>query len=168
MAQRALSRDADFARFWLYISGDPARGPYKNYSLRSVGDLGQTNVEVRAHTSEETIPTPAPFATTDEMADFFVRRNEIYFRASAPRANSVGVVPTETVVSQSGVGFQTGEIVSARQTLWAELGIVSPEAQLRPFSVLLYGQMQVTSRPPRFAKLATPPAPPAEASNEAT
>lgn len=161
LAQRALSRDADFARFSVYISGNPARGPYQTYSLRAVGDLGQTNLEVRARPAEETTRTvPAPFASVSEMADFFVGRNETYFRASAPRATSVGVVPTETVVSEtsgeSGHGFQTGEIVSSRQTLWSELGIVSPDAQLRPFSVLLYGQWQVTTRPPRFAKFPAP------------
>ena len=157
IAQRALSRDADFARFWVYISGDPVRGPVKNYSLRSVGDLGQTNVEVRAQPPAEETLTPTPFASLEEMTDFFVRRNEIYFRASAPRAISLGVVPTETVVSETGSPLQTGEIVSSRQTLWAELGIVSPDAQLKPFSVLLFGQWQITSRPPRFAKFPAPP-----------
>ncbi len=153
--QRALSRDADFARFWVYINGNPARaGAYESYSLRAVGDLGQVNLEVRAHQEGETAPLAFPFKSVGEMAEFFVQRDETYFRASAPRATSIGVASTTVDVGTGEDAVpQTGQLVSARQTLWAELGIVSAPAQNEPTSVLLYKAWQVTTRPPRFAKL---------------
>ena len=164
IAQRALSRDADFARVWLYIGGNPAGKTVENYSLRMVGDLGQVNFEVRAAPAEskpsesgEPAKAPAPFASLAEMADFFVRREETYFRASAPNAQSVGMVPSET--DDNAVLPQTGAIVSARQTLFSDLGIVSAEAQANPFSALLFKKWQVTSRAPRFAKFAGVPVP---------
>ena len=162
IAQRALSRDADFARVWLYIGGNPAVGVTQNYNLRMVGDLGQVNLEVRAAEtkSDGDAKAPAPFASQNEMADFFVRRKETYFRASAPKASSVGVVPTETEWdADADPLFQTGALVSARQTLFSELGIVSAEAQANPFSVLLFKKWLATSRAPRFAKLPGAPLP---------
>ena len=165
IAQRALSRDADFARVWLYIGGNPAGKTVENYSLRMVGDLGQVNLEVRAMPAEskpsesgEPAKAPAPFASLAEMTDFFTARKEIFFRASAPNAQSIGIVPSETDFDKT-VLPQTGAIVSARQTLFSDLGIVSAEAQTNPFSVLLFKKWQVTSRAPRFAKLAGVPAP---------
>jgi hypothetical protein len=145
--QRSAARDADYGRFSVYIDGDPARGTYKSYSIRAVGDLGKTAVEVKALAETPEAP-PAPFGKFEEMIAFLTDRSENYFRASAPKAG-IGLLP----IQQGAItAVSYGEMVSAKQSIWTEMGIVSAEAQMMPLNILLAPSVPFTSYPPRYAR----------------
>ena len=147
LAQRALNRDTDFARFSVYIGGDPARASYERYTIRAVSDEGQTQFDLRA-AKETTVP--APFGTLAEATAFFTDRPDTYFRAAAPRA---------------GIGVQTwrygflpeawsGELTAARVSQWTAppLSLLMPDALLKPYLTLLFPAVTVTAGVPRYAR----------------
>lgn len=146
--QRSATRDADYARFSLHIDGDPARGTYRSYTVRCVGDLGQANLEVRALPETPETP-PAPFGKWADMVDFLTDRPENYFRASTPKTG-IGLLPVE----QGRITEpRHAEVVSAKQTLWTETNILSSEELLKPLSVLMVAAVPLSSYPPRYARL---------------
>lgn len=146
-AQRALSRDADFARFSLYIAGDPARASYDTYTIRAQGDLGQTQIDLRAIPAPET--TPFPFTTVEEMTAFLVDRPENYFRASAPKTG-IGLLPQVYGALPQPTFAET--VAPPRLSLLTTLRLLSPEDIGQPFAVLLFPAVNVTSFAPRFAR----------------
>ncbi|MBC8104151.1 MAG: DUF2071 domain-containing protein [Cytophagales bacterium] len=151
-AQRVIARESDFARFFVYINGDPARETYTNYHLRAVGDRGQTSVEVRFAAegeTDKTPPIPAPFAKFEDMTLFLTQREESYFAASAPK-NGIGRSP----VRHEMLTPRLGTLGAARASLFTDLRLLTPDDLLRPIAVLLQPSFTLTTYPPRLAKFA--------------
>jgi hypothetical protein len=148
-AQRALSRDAGFARFALYIAGDPARGAYSRYTLRAQGDQGQTQVEARAIDPV----VPSPFTTAEALTTFLIDRPDNYFRASAPKSG-IGLLPQQYGAPAAATFAEL--VAPPRLSLWSTLGLGSPEELQTPYVTLLIPSVTVTSLPPRFARLGNP------------
>jgi hypothetical protein len=150
-AQRAISRDADFARFNIYIAGDPARASYETYALRAQGDVGKTQVEGRALPAP--VALPFPFGSLGELSTFLVDRPDNYFRASAPKAG-IGVLTQEygpLTKPFSPVAIELTE--TPRLTLWTGLDLFPASDPPAPYAALVFPSVTVTSFPPRFAKL---------------
>ena len=150
-AQRAISRDADFARFNIYIAGDPARATYDSYGLRAQGDVGKTQIEARALPGP--IAMPFPFGSVDELATFLVDRPDNYFRASAPKSG-IGLLTQEygpLTKPSPPVALELTE--TARLTLWTGLDLFPATDPPAPYAALVFPSVTVMSRPPRFAKL---------------
>jgi Uncharacterized conserved protein (COG2071). len=158
LTQRALARNADYARFGVHINGDPVRGQFDTYSLRVSGDLGKTEVEVsgRVAATEEgeeaaALPVPAeaapPFGSFDDMASFLTRREEWYYAAALPK-HGVGLTPVE----HAPLTPTPGRLVSAKLTPWSTLELLTPEEQQAPLSVLVEPAVNLTLYPPRLLK----------------
>lgn len=153
-AQRVVAREVDYARFFVHINGDPARNTYTNYSLRSVGDRGQTGLEVTFADSDsdaaEPSPAPfvpAPFATFEDMVLFLTQREETYFAASAPKTG-IGLSP----VRHEPLQPQVGVLKSARASLFTGSNLLTPDDLLKPVAVLLQPSFTLTTYPPRLAR----------------
>lgn len=157
-AQRAIAREADYARFFVHITGDPVQGTYEQYTMRAVGERGQTALDVRA-LLPESAAVPSPFARFEEMALFLTQREEGYFAASAP-PHRTGLLPVEHPPMQP----VPGELVAARMTLWTELGLLAPDELLKPISVLIQPSVVFTGYPPRLTRL--PPPRPSEGASQ--
>jgi hypothetical protein len=147
ITQRALHREADYARMSLFIDGNPARGIYKAFTIRASGDTGKTELDVRAF-PEPPSPLPAPFGRIEDMVAFLTQREEVYFRASAPK-NRVRRMPVV-----SGPFAPTyGEVTYARLTPWLDAGLLTAEELTHPLSVLIQPALPLVTRTPHFAKL---------------
>lgn len=149
---RVLAREADFARFTVYITGDPAREQYLGYSLRAVGDRGQTSIEItfpEADTAAAPAAAPAPFARFEDMTQFLTQREEEYFAASVPK-DAVGMAPLhhEPLTPRAN-----GVLQSARASLFTDLGLLTPDEVLKPLAVLLQPAFALTAYPPRLVRL---------------
>ncbi len=150
LAQRVLQKDADFARATVHIAGDPVRGSFNGYQLRTVADRGTTEWDLCP--SDNPALIPVPFATLDDMSQFLLRREAIYFTPSAGAEGWVGgapiafpaVIPTPTLV----------KLVSARLTPWRELAVLSVEEAGAPHSVLYLPALTLSAYPPRPVKVA--------------
>lgn len=157
LTQRAVGREADFARFSLYIDGDPARGTYRSYSVRAVGDTGITDLKVRI--LPDAPPPPIPFGKTEDMVAFLTGREENYYRASVPK-DAVGLLPTR----QGPLSPVWGELTSARLTALTDpkarqgLDILTAAELTNPLAVFVQPALTLYSYPPRLAKLAVPSA----------
>jgi hypothetical protein len=147
VAQRALHRSADFARMSLFIDGNPARAQYRSYTVRASGDLGKTELDVRVLPEAPT--PPVPFARAADMVSFLADRDEIFFRASAPKDRV-----RRMVVDSGAFAPLFGEVTYARMTPWVEFGLLSPDDQTNPLAVLIQPALPVVAHTPRFAKLA--------------
>lgn len=147
--QRVVAREVDYARFFVHINGDPARNTYSSYNLRSVGDRGQTSVEVTFTESEATeeYSVPAPFAKFEDMALFLTQREEDYFAASAPKTG-IGLTPVHHEVLQPRMGV----LKTARASLFTDLKLLTSDDLLRPVAVLLQPSLTLTTYPPRLAR----------------
>lgn len=149
-AQRAVNRNAEFARFSVYIAGDPARATYQRYSVRAVADQAQAQLDVRLPSTTDEGTPPLPFATLTEAAAFLVDRPDTYFRASAPRTG-IGLQPWRYGPLPDPL---VGEVTAARNTLWTglPLALLTPEDLLKPYATLLFPSVLVTSGAPRYAR----------------
>jgi hypothetical protein len=146
--KRALDNYADYARFSFFIDGDPARSAYRKYSLRAVGDLGKTEIEVRA-LSEPPTP-PIPFGSLTDMVGFLTLREDHF--ADAPLLKH-----RYTLFAQSHDPLTPiyGEVNSAKLTPFLLAGILKPEELGRPLCVLLQPALTIFSRPPRLVSFRT-------------
>jgi len=144
--KRAIAREADYARFTFFIDGDPARNANHRYHIRAVGDLGQTNLEVKA--LPEPPPVPAPFGKAEDMVTFLTQREENYFKASVPK-NAIGLSPTR----HDPLSPAYGELAAARLTPWTELKLLTPDELLHPLAVYLQAALTVYAYPPRLVRL---------------
>ena len=152
-AQRALSRDADFARFSVYIAGDPARATYTGYTLRATGDQGQTQIDARVAAAPEDgspVAIPAPFASSEEAAAYFVDRPDNYFRASAPKAG-IGLLPIHYGALPAPTFAELK--VPPRLSLWTSLKLLTPDELQKPHSLMIFPAIDTTSFTPQFARL---------------
>ena len=150
LAQRGISRDADFARFDIYIAGDPARATYDGYKLRAQGDVGRTQIDARALPTLN--PMPFPFGSMGELASFLVDRPDNYFRASFPKTG-IGVVTQDygpLIAPFPPVALELTE--APRLTLWTGLDLLPANDPPKPYAALVFPSVTVTSHPPRFAK----------------
>ncbi len=143
-AQRAIAREADFARFFVHVAGDPARASYDAYTVRVVGERGQTNLDVRAAAPDA--PLPVPFGSFADMAHFLTQREEGYYAASAPK-NATGLLPVE----HAPMTPVRAELAApAKLTLWTDLGILKPDELAEPLAVLIQPSVVFTAFPPRL------------------
>jgi hypothetical protein len=147
--QRVVAREVDYARFFVHINGDPARNTYSSYNLRSVGDRGQTLVEVNFPEGEEAeaAPIPAPFAKFEDMTLFLTQREESYFAASTPKTG-IGLIPA----SYEPLQLRTGILKTARASLFTDNRLLTPDDLLHPTAVLLQPSFTLTTYPPRLAR----------------
>jgi hypothetical protein len=145
ITQRALNREADYARMSLYIDGNPARGTYRTYTIRAAGDTGKT--ELDAQVLLEAPAPPVPFGSREDMVAFLTARDEIYFRAAAPKER-VSVFPLQ----MGAFAPVYGELIYARLTPWTDSGLLTAEEQAKPLSVLIQSAVPLISRPPRLTK----------------
>lgn len=150
LAQRALQKEADFARATVHISGDPVRGTFNGYQLRTVADRGTTEWEIA--TAEDPEAIPAPFGKADDMTRFLVRREATYFALSTGPKGWTGYAPVALPAALPVPII--ARLVSARLTPWRELGVLSVEAANVPQSVLYIPTLTVTAYPPRPTKIA--------------
>ena len=149
LAQRALQKDADFARASVHISGDPVQGTFNGYQLRTVADRGTTEWELVPSESPETLPIP--FGKKDDMTRFLVRREAIYFAPSAAPKGWQGYAP---IAFSGELPVPTlARLVSARLTPWRELGVLSVDEANTPHSVLYLPTLIVSAYPPRPVKM---------------
>jgi uncharacterized protein YqjF (DUF2071 family) len=148
-AQRVVTREVDYGRFFVHINGDPARNTYSSYSLRAVGDRGQTSVEVSFTDGDQddAVPLPAPFAKFEDMALFLTQRDESYFAASTPKTG-IGLIPSAHDPFQPRVGV----LKSARASLFTDTKLLTPDDLLQPTAVLLQPSFTLTTYPPRLAR----------------
>jgi hypothetical protein len=158
ITQRALHRSADYARMTLFIDGNPARAQYRSYTVRASGDLGKTELDVNVLPDAPT--PPAPFSSTTDMVSFLADRDEIYFRASAPKDRV-----RRMVVDSGAYAPLFGEVTYARLTTWTELGLLASDDLMRPLAVVIQPALPVVARTPRLAKLVRPAAPTTPSAN---
>ncbi len=148
LAQRALQKEADFARTSVHISGDPVRGSFNGYQLRTVADRGTTEWEIATAADPDAVP--APFGNRDDMTRFLLRREATYFALSTGPKGWTGYAPVALPVELPAPTI--ARLVSARLTPWRELGVLSVEAANTPQSVLYLPALTVTAYPPRPVK----------------
>lgn len=144
IAQRAIAREVDHARFTVHIEGNPLAGSYAVYTMRAVGERGQTALDARGLPAPP--PLPAPFTRWDDMTFFLTQREEGYYAASM---GGVGLLPVE----HKRMEPVPAELVAARLTLWTDLGLLAPEDLLHPIAVLIQPSIVFTSFPPRRVDL---------------
>jgi uncharacterized protein YqjF (DUF2071 family) len=150
-ARRVIAREAEWARFSVYINGDPVRGDYRAYDLRAVGERGKTELKV-VPAGGETPTTPRPFGRWEDMVDFLTRREEVLFAASTSKKTTV-LTPTAYACPLSPAA---GVVESARVTLWDELKLIPYDEQAGALVALLQPSVQQTSLPPRPIRLTGP------------
>ena len=148
LAQRALHKNADFARASVHISGDPVRGVFDGYQLRTTADRGTTEWELVA---ADTDVVPAPFGTLADMTRFLMRRESVYFAPSAAPSGWQGHAPVAFPAEMPAPTLV--KLVSARLTPWREWGVLSVEDALAPQSALYVPSLTVTAYPPRPARI---------------
>ena len=141
VAQRAIARQVEQANFFVHVAGDPAAKRCDAYTIRAVGERGQTALDVRGLPA--TAPTPAPFTSWEDMVFFLTQREEGYFEAVG---GGLGLLPVEHKAMRPGAA----ELVAARVSLWTDLGVLLPEDLLRPIAVLIQPAIVFTSYPPRM------------------
>jgi hypothetical protein len=145
LAQRAVQKEADFARATVHISGDPVRGTFNGYQLRTVADRGTTEWEIVPAENPDAVS--APFGGADDMTRFLVRRESTYFALSTGPQGWTGYAP---IALPAELPVPTvARLVSARLTPWRELGVLTVEAANAPHSVLYIPSMTLTAYPPR-------------------
>ena len=144
-AKRTLDKQADFARFSFFIDGDPARRAYRRYTLRAIGDLGKTELEVGA--LPEPAPAPAPFGSLADMTDFLTRRDDHYLDTPLLKTRYSLVTQSHEPLTPT---YAT--LVAAKLTPWTQAGVLLPGELLTPISVLLQPSLTLYARPPRFIK----------------
>lgn len=141
--QRAVARQADQANFFVHVAGDPAGKRCDAYTVRAVGERGQTALDVRG--LRDAPPVTAPFADAGDMTFFLTQREEGYFEATT---GGIGLLPVEHKPMRPG----PGDLVAARLSLWTDLGLLRPEDLLRPVAVLLQPAIVFTTHPPRLVR----------------
>lgn len=143
---RILAKEVDSAQFQVHIAGNPAQGEYISYSLRAVGDRGQTRLEVRfPESGDAAAPPPSPFHSFDDMVQFLSDRREQYF--SGPiRSAGLGMIPVQHPPLQP----RTGSLESARVSVFTDKKILTPEELLQPLSVLVQPTLPQTTSPVRL------------------
>ena len=143
-AQRVIAREVDLAPFTVTITGDPLAARYDTYTMRAVGERGQTAMEVHG------LPVPpllaAPFTRFDEMAFFLTQREEGYYEAAG---GGVGMIPVEHALMRP----VPAELTAARFTLWTDLELLTSEELLHPVAVLIQPSIVFTCFPPRLVHL---------------
>lgn len=144
-AKRTLDNHADYARFSFFIDGDPARASYRRYTIRAVGDLGKTELEVCA--LPEPPPVPAPFGSLADMTDFLTRRDDYY--ADAPLLKTRYALTAQTHDLLNPV---YAELTAAKLTPFTLAGVLTAQEALTPLCVLLQPSLTIYSRPPRLVK----------------
>ena len=145
LSQRALAREVDQARFFVHITGDPTREQYAAYTLRAVGERGQTALDVRGLPGAPPV-LPAPFTRPEEMTFFLTQREEGYYAAAT---RGVGLLPVE----HAPLRPVWADLVAARFTLWTDMGLLDSEDLLNPLAVLIQPSVVFTAFPPRLARL---------------
>lgn len=142
-AQRAIAREVDYAPFAVHVAGDPVRARYDAYTVRAIGERGQTALDVRAGT----VPVAPLFPDGNDEAFFLTQREEGYFHAAT---GGVGLMPVEHAPMRP----IAAELVAARLTLWTDdLSVLEKDDLLRPVSVLIQPFVVFTTFPPRPASL---------------
>jgi hypothetical protein len=142
-AQRAIAREVDYAPFVVHVAGDPVQARYEAYTVRAIGERGQTALDVRAGT----IPVSPLFTDGNDAAFFLTQREEGYFHAAA---RGVSLMPVE----HAPMHPVSAELVAARLTLWTdELNVLEKDDLLRPVSVLIQPSIVFTTFPPRPVSL---------------
>ncbi len=150
LAQRAMQKEADFARATVHISGDPVRGSFNGYQLRTVADRGTTEWDIA--TADEPDNVPLPFGTKEDMARFLLRRESSYFTLSTGPKEWIGFAPTAFPANMPEPTL--AKLVSARLTPWRELGVLTAEEANVPQSVLYLPTLTLSAYPPRPVRFA--------------
>jgi len=163
-ALRVIAREADFARFAVHIAGDPVRGTYDRYTIRAVGDRGQTNLDItfpqspsepaagegsesESEPQEKAAPVATPFSRVEDMVHFLTQREEQYFATFLPKG-SITLVPLrhEPLIPIHAT------LTTARASVFTDTGLLTTEELLRPIGVFVQPAVTVTAYPPRLAK----------------
>ena len=144
LLQRAVAREVDHAPFTVQISGNPLEGRYERYTMRAVGERGQTAMDVRGR-EENPPPLTLPFIKQHEMAFFLTQREEAYYQAST---GGIGLLPVE----HAPMNQIPAELTAARLSLWTDLGLLAVEDLLNPVAVLIQPSVVFTSFPPRLVR----------------
>jgi len=144
LSQRAIAREIDYAPFTVHITGDPSAPGSGTYTMRAVGERGQTAMEARA-LSDKPAP-PAPFADYDDMAFFLTQREECFADAST---GGIVLLPVE----HAPMHPIPMELLAARFSLWTDLGLLTIDELLQPIAILLQPEIVFTGFPPRPARL---------------
>jgi hypothetical protein len=144
IAQRAVAREVDHASFTVHITGSPLEGHYDTYTVRAVGERGQTALDVRGLPAAPSLPPP--FTRWEEMVFFLTQREEGYYDAAA---GGIGLLPVE----HAPLHPAPAELVAARLSLWTDLDLLAPEDLLQPVAVLIQPSIVFTSFPPRLVRL---------------
>lgn len=141
---RAVAREVDEANFFVHVPGDPTGKRCDGYTLRAVGERGQTALDVRGLPQDAPIPA-VPFADRNEMVFFLCQREENYFETAT---GGLGMIPVE----HKPLRPVSAELVAARLSLWTDWGLLFPDDLLRPVSVLVQPAVALTAFPPRRVK----------------
>ncbi len=140
LLQRAIAREVDHAPFTVQITGNPIESRYERYTMRAVGERGQTAMDVQGR--EAPLPTALPFTDWDDMVFFLTQREEAYYDTSA---GGMGLLPVE----HARMHPVPAELMAARLSLWTDLGLIDVNDLLRPVAVLIQPTIVFTSYPPR-------------------
>ena len=163
-ALHVIAREVDFARFAVHIAGDPVRGVYDRYTIRAVGDRGQTNLDIKfpqtseapvsgegsdgeSELQEKTAPVSTPFPRFEDMVHFLTQREEQYFAAFLPKA-ALTLVP----LRHEPLMPINAELATARASVFTDTGLLTSEELQRPIGVFVQPAVTVTAYPPRLAK----------------
>lgn len=145
-SRRAIERTMEFARFTIYVDGNPAHAAYRRYNLRAVGETAKTELEVTA--LSEGPAAALPFTHTEERDRFLIQREELFYRAGAYK-KGISLTP----IQYGPVTPTYGQIATARLSLWTDLNLLTPEELTTPVVVHILPELTTVTSPPRLVKL---------------
>jgi uncharacterized protein YqjF (DUF2071 family) len=135
--QRMLARDTYLADFEVTTELD--QSGYRSYVCDARGPDGQTTFSLEARSRPKTEP---PFASGEEVAQFFTYRLRGYF------TSSVGT-QVQMPVSHPPMNPYAGQLDNAYLEPFARLGIVPADEMNAPHSVLVQPEVDFRLHPPR-------------------
>ncbi|HEX2240921.1 MAG TPA: DUF2071 domain-containing protein [Actinomycetota bacterium] len=137
-SQRPIARHTYTAKF--EIATESSGGTYTSYTCHAASDQGETSFALQAIDQPDESP---PFATGYELTQFLTYRLHGFYTDSL---GFQGHMP----VGHPRMNPVAGKLSAARFTLWNELGVVTDDEVLDPYSVLVIAEVPFTLYAPRF------------------